>query len=250
MSNLVARRPLAFSVVAVLIPLVAMKLLDAGMAALGVTDLTGRLVIEALFAGYVAVLLTRLHWWPVAGFRRPEIPRRLVATLPLFLLPLIVLAGSGITAAPGDRVLGFVLFTVMVGFAEEGLLRGVVLRALLPAGPRRAVLISAVIFALGHLGNILTGASVNMTAVQILEDAFLGIAFAGACLYAGTIWPVVVLHTLLDLFDVAGRGFAFPPSQPVTAPVLVPIVLTGLCALYGWWLLRRATRDSVVEPAS
>ena len=115
-----------------------------------------------------------------------------------------------------------------------------VLRALLPAGARRAVLLSAVIFGLGHLGNVLAGASVGMTAVQALEDTLLGVAFAGACLYAGTIWPVVLLHTLLDLIDVAGRGFAFPPSQPVSAPVLVPIALTGLCALYGWWLLGRA----------
>jgi membrane protease YdiL (CAAX protease family) len=222
-----------------------MQLLATGMAALEIPNLTSRLVIEALFAGYVALLLTRLAWWREAGFTRPEVPRRSLATLPLFLLPLIVLAASGIKPAAGDRVIEFVLFTVMVGFAEEGLLRGVVLRALLPTGPGRAVLVSSLIFGLGHLANIVTGASVSMTAVQVVENVFLGIAFAGACVYAGTIWPVVVLHALLDLVDVAGRGFAFPPPQPTAAPVLVPIVLTVLCALFGWWLLRRATRLSV-----
>ena len=138
----------------------------------------------------------------------------------------------------------------LVGFAEEGLVRGVILRALTPTGLRRAVLASAAIFGLGHLANILTGAAVPTTAVQVLEDTFLGIAFAGACLYTGSIWPVVVLHVSLDLADVAGRGFAFPPTQAGTAPVLVPIVLTGLCALYGWWLLRRTTRTPTAPPAS
>ena len=106
MSSLAARRPLALAVGTVLIPLVGVRLLDAGTASLGVSDLAGRLVIESLFAGY-AFLLTRLGWWRAAGFRRPEDPRRLAATLPLFLLPLIVLAGTGIKAAPGERVLGF-----------------------------------------------------------------------------------------------------------------------------------------------
>ena len=252
LSNLAARRPLTFSVVVVLIPLVSMLVLDAGMAALNVPELNGRLAIEAVFAGYVAVVLTRLAWWREAGFRRPEVTRRLWATVPLFSLPLIVLAGSGIEAAPVEQVLGFVLFTILVAFAEEGLVRGVVLRALTPTGLRRAVLTSAAIFGLGHLANIPAGASVSMTAVQVLENTFLGIAFAGLCLYVGSIWPAVVLHASLDLADVAGRGFAFPPTQPVTAPVLVPIVLTALCALYGWWLLRRAIRNTVemVEPTS
>jgi membrane protease YdiL (CAAX protease family) len=233
----------------VLIPLVAMQLLDTGMTGLEIPELTRRLLIETLFAGYVAFLLTLLAWWRKAGFRRPEVARRSLATLPLFLLPLLVLAGSGVKPAAGDRVIGFVLFTLLVGFAEEGLLRGVVLRALLQTGPSRAVMVSSLIFGLGHLANLLTGASVSVTTVQVVEDVFLGIAFAGAFLYAGTIWPVVVLHMSLDLVDVAGRGFAFPPPQPTSAPVVLPIVLTGLCALYGWWLLRRVIKDSMAAPA-
>jgi uncharacterized protein len=248
LTNLIARRPLTFSVVAVLIPIGGMSLLYVGLATLGISDLAGRLVIEACFAGYVAVVLTRLHWWRRAGFRRPEAPRRLLATLPLFLLPLIVLTGGGMKSAGVDQVMGFVLFTLLVGFAEEGLLRGVALQTLLPTGIRRAVVVSAVIFGLGHLGNLLTGASASMTVVQVLENTFLGIAAAGACIYAGTIWPAVAFHALVDLFDAAGRGFAFPSPQPVTPQVLVPIGLTGLCALYGWWLLRRAIRESAVAP--
>ena len=248
-SNLVARRPLTFSVVVVLIPVVSMLVLDAGMAATDVPELTGRLAIEAAFAGYVAFVLTRLAWWREAGFRRPEVPRRLWAAVPLFFLPLIVLAGSGVEAAPVEQVLEFVLFVILVAFAEEGLVRGIVLRALRPTGLGRAVLLSAAIFGMGHLANIPAGASVSMTAVQVLEDTFLGVAFAGLCLYVGSIWPAVVLHASLDLADVAGRGFAFPPTQPVAAPVLVPIVLTGLCALYGWWLLRHAIGNSAADAA-
>ncbi len=249
MRDIARRRPLTFSIVALVIPLVAMQALDAVMTALEIPDLPSRLVIEALFAGYVAFLLTRLGWWRRAGFTQLGTPRRLLATLPLFLLPLLVLAANGIKPAAGERVIGFVLFTFLVGLAEEGLLRGVVLQALLPGGPRRAVLVSSVLFGLAHATNILTGAPVETTAVQVLENSFLGVAIAGAYLYAGTIWPVVVLHTFIDLSDGAGRGFALPPPQSPTGPVLVPIVLTGLCALYGWWLLRRAIRESWVATA-
>jgi membrane protease YdiL (CAAX protease family) len=240
MISFVARRPIAFSIVAVLSPLIAIKLLDAWLTSLALPDLGNRLVVEALFCCYVTFLLSRLHWWHDAGFRRPAVRSRLLAYLPLLFLPLIVLAGAGIKPASGNRIIGFAIFTLMVGFAEEGLLRGVVLQALLPQGAMRAALISSLIFGAGHLANIWQGASPSATVVQVIFSTFLGIGFAGARLYSGTIWPAIGLHFLMDLFDVAGRGFALPGPQAVTpSRALIPISLTGICALYGWWLMRR-----------
>ena len=241
MQSAIARRPLAFSVVATAVPLIAMAVLRTGLAATGLTEIAARLVIEAAFCGYVIALLSLLQWWSEAGFVRPAVPRRLAVCLPLLILPLLMVAGSGVKAASAERMIGFALFTVMVGFAEEGLVRGVILRALLPGGAMRAALWSSLIFGAGHFANIAQGAAPAATIVQVIIASFLGIAFAGVRLYTGTIWTVIALHALIDLADVAGRGFALPPPQAMTpGRAVAPVVLTGLCALYGWWLLRRS----------
>ena len=75
---------------------------------------------------------------------------------------------------------------------------------------------------------------------------FLGIGFAGARLYTGTIWPAIVVHTLMNFVDIGSRGFVLAPPQSVTlARAMVPIVITGLYALYGMWLLQR----TAIRPA-
>ncbi len=167
-------------------------------------------------------------------------------------------AGSGIKPAGANRIIGFVVFTLLVGFAEEGLLRGIVLQALLPKGAMRAALISSLIFGAAHLANIWQGASPSATIVQVVFSTFLGIGFAGARLYSGTIWPAIGLHALMDLFDAASRGFELPGPHVVTpGRALIPISLTGICALYGWWLMRRAgsfeetgaATDVAIDPA-
>jgi membrane protease YdiL (CAAX protease family) len=240
MSSFVARRPLAFSVLAVFVPLVTLTFVRSGFAALGLPELASRVLAEGVFCGYVILLLWRLRWWREAGFTPPATRRRLVAYLPLLVLPLLALAGNGVGAASADRVIGFALFTLMVGFAEEGLMRGIVLRALLPGGAMRAAVLSSLIFGVGHLANIRQGASAAATIVQVVVATFLGIGFAGARVYAGTIWPAIAMHAVVDLVDVAGRGFALPTRQPMTlARAVIPIALTGLYAVYGWWLLRR-----------
>lgn len=241
MTRFVTRRPLAFSVLATVVPLLAMAFLREGLATMTLPDLANRLVVEAVFCGYVILVLSLLRWWGEAGFARLKAHRRLIFYLPLFVLPLLVLAGNGVKTAGAGRMIAFALFVLMVGFAEEGLVRGIILRALLPAGAVRAVLLSSLIFGASHLANIWQGASATATIVQVIFATFLGIGVAGARVYTGTIWPAIGLHWLVDLFDVASRGFQLPSSQAVT-PVraVVPIALTSLCALYGLWLVRRS----------
>jgi membrane protease YdiL (CAAX protease family) len=238
--RVVSRHPTLFSVVAVLVPVAGLKLLGASVAYLRLTVLTDRLIIEAVFCAYVILLLAGLGWWHEAGFRTPTTRRKLLAYLPLVCLPVAVVATSGFKAAHASQVVGFATFTVMVGFAEEGLLRGVVLRALLPGGMMRAAILSSLLFGIGHLLNIWQGASPATTVVQVLYSTLLGIGFAGARLYSGTIWPAIAVHAFTDFVDVASRGFVLAPPQSLTlARALVPIVVTGLYAVYGGWLVRR-----------
>jgi membrane protease YdiL (CAAX protease family) len=133
-STFLARHPVAFAALVVMMAVAVIELLFAGLAPLQMPALASRLVIEAAFCGYVIFLLTRLRWRQDAGFRRPRSARTLLAFLPLLLLPILVVASSGFTAASAGQMMAFAVLTLMVGFAEEALLRGVVLHALLPVG--------------------------------------------------------------------------------------------------------------------
>jgi len=153
-------------------------------------------------------------------------------------------------AANFSSVVGFAVFTLMVGFAEEGLLRGIVLRAMLPTGTTRAVFLSSLFFGLAHLSNILQGQDPGATIVQATYATLIGIGFAGSRLFTGTIWPAIVCHALIDFSDIAARGFVLPIQTRPISPwqAILPIAVTGLYALYGWGLLRRyLTKSHIVE---
>ena len=248
MTKFASRRPTIFALAAVLIALVIISLLNAGLGYLKLSTLAKEVITEAFFCGYVAVLLTRLRWWSEAGFKRPISRKKLLVCLPLLLLPILMLVSGGIKPASAGQVIGFAIFAMMVGFAEEGLVRGLALRAMLPTGLMRAALLSSLFFGLGHFINVIQGASLSATAVQVTEAILLSIAFAGVRLYTGSIWPAIALHSLIDFIDAGSRGFVLAPPQVVTLIVLVPIILTGLFAAYGWWLLQRTATKPVSYP--
>ena len=247
MSNFASRHPTMFALAAVLLALLLITVVNAGVGYLKPSLLAKQAISEAALCGYVALLLTRLRWWSEAGFRRPISRQTLLVCLPLFLLPALMLVSGGIKSSSAALVFEFAIFALMVGFAEEALVRGLALRVMLPTGLTRAALLSSLFFGLGHLINVSQGASLSATAVQVTEAVFLGIAFAGMRLYTGSIWPAIALHSLIDFIDAGSRGFALAQSQTVTLTVLVPIILTGLCAAYGWWLLRRTSPKAVSD---
>ncbi len=238
MAEFAAQYPVIFSLVIVLIPAVGMKLLYAGMARFELSELTKRLLLELAFCGYVAALLTGLGWWQAAGFVSPGAGKTLWAYAPWLLLPTLGLLSGGVRKASPRQMLGYTAFVLMVGFAEEGLLRGLTLYAMLSDGVILAAVLSSFFFGIAHLLNVLQGHEFRTVLVQVLYATFIGIGFAGPRLYTGTIWPAIVLHTLINWVDFAGRGFAMPNPKPfVFKQAIIPLALTGGYALYGWWLL-------------
>ena len=245
MKNFAARQPILFSLLAIILPVAGMKF-SAPFLKDHFPELTARLLAEALFCLYVAGLVTMLGWWREIGFNRPRNWRGLAAYAPWLILPLLVVAGQGVHLAGARRMLAFGAFMLMVGFAEEVLLRGVVLRVLRPGGLMRAVLLSSFFFGAGHLMNLFAGHGFQSTLVQVIYATFIGVGMAGPRVYSGTIVPAILLHALVDFSDGVARGFVLTAPKDVTLHgAMVVLVLTGLYALYGWWLTRRSSAADV-----
>ncbi len=246
MKDLLGRHALLSSVVLVLMYDLGMQALGVLLAAAvpGISYLPKAFVVQGIFCLLIVALVGRLGWRREVGFRRPFRAASLLAYLPWLLLPALMAMDIPGTPASAGLVLGYAVLMLMVGFGEEALLRGVVLRVLLPGGILRAAILSSVVFGLAHLTNMFEGRDALSTVVQAVYATFLGLGFAGPRLFSGTIWPAIALHGLVDFVDAAGRGFARPSeTQSVTAgQALLVLVITGLYALYGLWLVRRTRR--------
>jgi uncharacterized protein len=120
---------------------------------------------------------------------------------------------------------------------EEGLWRGVVLGLLRPTAIWRAVLISSLLFGLGHLGNTALRGVSPIIAAQALGAAVQGVGFAALRLRTGTVWPLIGIHAVHDLF-----------LQMSTLPIpLLEAPLDTELLAYGVSLLRRGHRVAGAE---
>ena len=243
MKNLATQRPVLFSVIVLLIleAIVLGALLLSNLAGIPLLSLDlPMLLLNAIFAG---ILIGVMRWWKETGFTAPSQWKN----LRFLIIPLVLLVAPTVFLQPQfpplDRAIILVIVTLLIGFQEEAIFRGVLLRTFMPRGTMQAVLISAALFAIIHVNSFLVGRDPLFVVSQIIAS-FLGAIGLGALrIRTNTIVPLVLLHALNDFLQFSATGGLEAGDVALYISIL-KIVLGGLMALYGLYILRGHTDDT------
>lgn len=196
----------------------------------------GKIIISFI----TIVIISILGWWKETKFTAFFHWKSWLVCLPLFLLPVISAIFSDFYAESIVQVLIFLIYAFLVGFVEESVARGLFLRTLRPLGMWRSVLISSLLFEVMHFGNLLMGADLGKTVTQMIYATMIGLSFAGTLSASKTIWPLIIIHGLIDFFP----KLDIPGTSDTSISLITAIIMIGITipfAIYGLWRLHKQT---------
>lgn len=165
-------------------------------------DALSKLIVFAIFL----LALWRFDWFRASGITRTGgrwiwVLAAVITTYRI-LTELYAFTGSASLPITGGALAAARLtFSLSTALVEETMLRGLVLMAMLAAwggskqGQVRAVLLSAVVFGLTHLFNLISrppGVVLFQTVMVMLP----GILYAALVLYTRSLWPGIIIHWL------------------------------------------------------
>jgi len=201
---------------------------------------SGILIQQLLLVIVSAMAVTLFGGWREAGFQKPIQFKAFLYACPPLIGPIFLLFYSGIAATEPIQIIMLIVFTSMIGFAEEALCRGLMVQAFLSRGILPAAIISSIIFGSMHLVNIFYGMSIGMALLYVVYAALIGFGFAAPYLRSGgAIWPLIIVHALYDFLGKLGHGWGAQAQPTSSFEVVVRLVLAVLVGIYGFWLLRR-----------
>lgn len=157
---------------------------------------------------------------------------------------------GGITVSAVQVIFTCLFLLMGAGIGEELLSRGVIMSSIRATGndSRKAtiagVVISAVIFGLMHLGNIVETGDVVGTLGQVVYAAGIGIYLGAIFVRSGNIWANALLHFLFDLSVMTYTSF-FSQTEMTVADflgdhmILKSIIIGIVSAAAGFFLLRK-----------
>jgi len=238
MKNFATQRPalFAFLLMLALEAIVLGALLLSNLA--GIPILSLDLPILLLNAIVAAILIGAMRWWKETGFNAPSEWKN----MRLYLLPLALLVGPTLffqpqIPSPASKIIILIIVTLLIGFQEEAIFRGILIRAFRPQGVMKAVLISAALFGVIHVNSLLVGRDPIFVLSQVVASFLGAIGLGALSVRTNTLVPLVLLHAFNDFLQFSATGGMEAGDVNLTIPIL-KVVLSGLMALYGFYLLR------------
>jgi membrane protease YdiL (CAAX protease family) len=196
-----------------------------------------RVIPAALILGLLLAGMAQEHDFAALGFGpHTVLPWRRV----LFLLPMIVVATANLWHGIVLRydtmdTAWYIIAMLCIGFIEEILFRGYLLRLLMKRSARLAILISSLTFALGHIVNLANGAELVPTLLQLVYALAIGLMLSVFVVKTGQLLPCCLFHGVFN----ALAAFSNEAGQTTGYQIAVCVVICLLSAGYAWFLWRQ-----------
>jgi membrane protease YdiL (CAAX protease family) len=181
----------------------------------------------ALGAGVLVIFLLWSRWDHVFSDReRLGVPAVLRIAAVAFAVGIVLhFVFVGWSEVRVDLLIPILMTGILVGFCEEVLFRGILLRAMRAAGRSEAVVAigTSVIFGLFHLTNLVLGSPLSAVLSQVLITTTIGAILYSFRRIGGLLLPAIIAHGLWDI--------------SVFLPQAAPTAVSSVSSLALFWLI-------------
>jgi membrane protease YdiL (CAAX protease family) len=121
----------------------------------------------------------------------------------------------------------------VAGLLEELIFRGLLFKAMYKDDQKAAIIVGSLTFGMGHIVNLLNGAPLTATLLQIAYATAIGYLFIVIFLKSGSLVPCIIAHCFINGTSRFGRdaGDLFN--------ILTALVLVIVPVAYALWLKRQ-----------
>jgi membrane protease YdiL (CAAX protease family) len=164
----------------------------------------------------------------------------------LYFLPLVIVSsanlwgGFTLNFSWSETVL-YIISMLCVGFIEEVIFRGFLFKALCKKNVKTAFVISSITFGIGHIVNLLSGADLFSTLLQIVYASAIGFMYTAVYYKGKSLIPCIISHAVVNTTSV----FAVQPES--TTAIIYTAALTVVSVGYALVLLKPKAADTAIQ---
>ena len=241
MKKLWDRSELLFALLFIGVYVAGNSLLDEASRSLG-TEMLLTLPYDALL---IALLLSFIRKNGLSAYYGVCAPRASARQM-LYYLPLLLIATVNIWFGVVFNlgfIPGLVYFLGMIGtgITEELLFRGLLFRAMARNRLRTAIIVTSVLFGLGHIVNLFNGSGMTLVEnlCQLCYAVSIGFLLAGALVKGRSLLPCMAMHAMFNALSVFAND---PLQEAYQIPISVALCILSLAAA-AYYLRTAKTED-------
>ena len=244
-------KSIAFGILIIIFPVAAGVITQVN----GIEDIETAYLIQAIcfvLAAIIGGLIYRKYRSkPEGGSKYPF--DKVLYFIPIIIMELIVLIpgyiNEGFHLHNNLKLFGIILiFTLAVGFSEEFFFRGIILKILRKDGVLYSIIVSSIVFGLLHASNLLGGANVLYTLLQIIYALLFGLVAASIVTLHQSLTPVIIWHFLHD-FLAFSMGDRIHGVEVELSPLMIVLSIVQILVmlLYTIYLYKQIKQTGILK---
>lgn len=180
-------------------------------------------IVNTFISLFLIVLMEKLNRLEYYGIKKISNCKKYLFFIPLIIISTVNLWGKISFDKTVSETLLYFITMLNVGFIEEIIFRGFLFKMMEKDNVKRALIVSALTFGIGHIVNLLNGASFLPTMMQICYAVSLGYLFVVIFYKSKSLIPCIITHALINSLAVFRVSDA---SSLVISLVLIIISLS------------------------
>ena len=181
-------------------------------------------IINTIISAFLIILMISLKKTKYYGLTKVNNPKKYLYFIPLLLIASVNLWNGININNSKNEIIFHILTMINVGFIEEIIFRGFLFKMMAKENVKRAIIVSALTFGIGHIVNLLNGAELMPTIMQICYAIALGYLFVIIFYKSKSLVPCIIAHILtnsLAIFNVKNDLSTY------TIPIVLIIISVG-----------------------
>ncbi len=206
MNQLYKKSAMNFALVTIAIYVLVAMFADSVSISLGVEKLitTPALFVLSIYLYRFIKKQGQLQYYGLCPIQGK--PKEYVYFLPLvFIISMQLWGGITFHNARPLEIITYVLSMCFVGFLEEVIFRGFLFKAMYEDNPKTAIIVSSILFGIGHIVNLLSGAALVPTLLQLCYATVIGYVFVILFLRSKSLLPAILTHACFNALGIFGQ---------------------------------------------
>ncbi len=159
-------------------------------------------IVNTVFSLCLIVLMAALKKTSYYGLTKVKNAKEYLYFIPLIII-LTVNLWNGINVNNSASEIVFYILTMLnIGFIEEIIFRGFLFKMMEKNNVNSAIIVSALTFGIGHVVNLLNGAELIPTLLQICYAASIGYLFVIIFHKSKSLVPCIITHSLMNSLSI------------------------------------------------
>lgn len=159
-------------------------------------------IANTILSALLIVLMVMLKRTSYYGLKKVENARRYLCFLPLFIIVTVNLWNGFNINHSAKEIVFHILTMLNIGFIEEIIFRGFLFKMMAKTNVKSAIIVSAVTFGAGHIVNLINGAELIPTLIQICYATSIGYLFVILFHKSKSLVPCIITHSLVNALSV------------------------------------------------